>query len=241
LIIKGVSDIISNVVVKNIDVCFVENIVVSVIVKVGVDELLSVVEVDIDIEDVENIEVFIVVLGLEEINENLVVRMFVDSNVDRDVTNVLFRLLSLCDDIITVGEVFSVVCLSLNFVLGLEYTDEEIISVGGVLSVVEADIKVEDVKNIEVFIVVLGLEEVNETHVVRMFVDSNVDRDVTNVLFRLLSLCDDIITVGEVFSVVCLSVNFVLGLEITDEEIISVGGVLSVVEADIKVEDVKKY
>jgi hypothetical protein len=128
--------------------------------------------------------------------------MFVDSNVDRDVTNVLFRLLSLCDDIITVGEVFSVVCLSVNFVLGLEITDEEIISVGGVLSVVEADIKVEDVKNIEVFIVVLGLEEVNETHVVRMFVDTKVDRDVTDVLFRLFNLCDDFITVVEVFSVV---------------------------------------
>ena len=160
------------------------------------------VEADIKVEDVENIEVFIVVLGLEEVDDILVVRMFVDSIVDRDVTDELCRLLRLGDDLITVGEVFSVVCLSVTLVLDWEITDEEIITVDEVLSVVEADIKNVDVENIDVFIVVLGSEEVNENLVVRMFVDSTVETDVTDVLFRLLSLCDDLITVGEVLSVV---------------------------------------
>ena len=41
MIFKGVSDFISIVVAENIEVCFVANIVVSVIIKVGVDSVVE--------------------------------------------------------------------------------------------------------------------------------------------------------------------------------------------------------
>ena len=41
-----------------------------------------------------------------------------------------------------------------------------------------------------------------------MFDDSKVDRDVNDLLCKLLRLGDDLITVGEVLSVVCVSVTF---------------------------------